>query len=84
MCEDVRKDIAAETIEDPAFVFDKASQERDGRTLLKLLNETWLGVPESRGAHRLAGFGVLCDLCRCSEGGSCLELEFEEDGEEGS
>lgn len=31
--------------------------------LADLLNEGWIGIPESLAAHSLPGFGVLCDLC---------------------
>ncbi len=60
-------------LEDPLAAFDQfAAQRSEG--LVHLLSETWFGIPESRDAHALPGFGVLCDLC--SEAGV---LEPEED-----
>ena len=46
--------------------FTKAVESKDHKALLRILNSTWFGVPESTGAWSLRGFGVLCDLC--SEG----------------
>ena len=47
----------------PAARFQVAVSSKDAGTVVLLLNETWFGIPESRDAHGLPGFGALCDLC---------------------
>ena len=36
---------------------------QDIEYLIRILNGTYFGIPESLSAHALPGFGVLCDLC---------------------
>lgn len=60
--ESIREDIEREQQEDPLTSFDRMVAAKD-RTLARLLNQVWFGVPESRDAHDLTGFHLLCDLC---------------------
>ncbi len=62
-CEDVRKSLKDGP--DPVAGFDKAFIGRDIDVMLKILNETWFGIPESRSVVEGLGraFGELCDLC---------------------
>jgi len=75
VCEDIRGEIAVGgKPECPLESFDAALQKQDGLTIVRLLNETWFGIPESTECWNLEGFGVLCDLC--SEA-YCLDPELE-------
>jgi hypothetical protein len=47
----------------PVMEFDEAARVRDHNSLIRLLNATWFGVPESKEARTLPGFMDLCDLC---------------------
>jgi hypothetical protein len=47
----------------PVMEFDEATRTRDYATLVRLLNATWFGIPESSEAQTLPGFRDLCDLC---------------------
>lgn len=60
-CEQIRKGITSPLL--PQMEFDDAATKRDATTLVKLLNQTWFGVPESYESRSLPGFFVLCDLC---------------------
>jgi hypothetical protein len=75
-CDMIREKIEHETKLDPLQAFDKAVKEKDGKTLLSLLNATWFGLPESMETHQLDGFGALCNLCSESY---CLGLDEEEE-----
>lgn len=47
-------------------VADRAEAARAGRdheTFAAILNEAWMGVPESTSCWEIPGFGVLCELC---------------------
>lgn len=65
LCEQYRKDIKqAAGAADPVATFDRAVTERDAKVVLKILGETWIGVPEDRDlVNSLPGFFALCDLC---------------------
>ena len=58
----IREEIERETIDDPLKCFDQFVEQRS-EGLAHLLGEVWFGIPESRDAHSLPAFGVLCDLC---------------------
>lgn len=73
-CRDIREEIHDDA-HDPVAAAMKAHIDRDGPALWSIFNATWFGVPESRGAHGLPGFGLLCDLC--SEGGVLEEGDQE-------
>lgn len=70
----VRDDIAKEYSKgiptDPADLvencFTKAGREvtdLSANTLVGILNETWMGMPEAFSVRSEPGFNVLCDLC---------------------
>ena len=61
-CEVVRRRIVRETTTDPVEDFDRFLNEENS-LMPVLLNRVWFGVPKSADAHRLPGFGILCDLC---------------------
>lgn len=71
ICDIVREAVKEETVNDPLDCFDQFLEQRSGG-MVTLLNQVWFGVPESRDAHSLPGFGILCDLCSESY---CLEDE---------
>lgn len=62
-CDLVRERIESKTIDNPLECFDQFYEQKNGNALVSILNQTWFGVPESRDAHSLPGFGALCDLC---------------------
>lgn len=47
---------------DPVWEAEQAKSTRDVSGLARLLNGTWMGVPESTECWGIPGFGVLCDL----------------------
>lgn len=59
-CATLRREIG--TLDAPR-VASNARFNQDTATMLKILNETWLGMPESIEVHSIPGFRVLCDLC---------------------
>ena len=62
-CKVVEDQIKAEPDSgDPVDKFKAALEARDWELARRILSATWFGVPESRGAYGLPGFGVLCDL----------------------
>lgn len=63
LCELERKRITEKNTKDPIEEFDLAASNKDHETLVRLLNQTWFGVPESTGCWSIPSFGVLCDLC---------------------
>ena len=72
MCKQVRKEITSPLL--PQLEFDEAALNRNPDVIVKLLNQTWFGVPESYESRSLPGFFVLCDLCSESwvfEEGDC-------------
>lgn len=61
-CKHFRGQIMAESKGDPVQRFDKSIADGDVPTLLGLLDETWLGVPESTDCWRITGFAEIVDL----------------------
>lgn len=77
VCEQAREEIRAQEKGlsiSPEERFDRALASLDWGALLTLFSATWVGIPESMGAHSIPGFGALCDLCSES-------WVFEEEGE---
>jgi hypothetical protein len=66
-CEVVREAIKQEASPDPLLQFKYAldfKRDEDIDTVLRILNQTWFGIPESRElVYRLVGFNALCDAC---------------------
>lgn len=63
-CEHVRKAIVDSGINpSPVEEFDRAIASNDHNALIRLLNQTWFGIPESYDSRELPGFFPLCDLC---------------------
>lgn len=46
----------------PASAFEKALAEKDYATIYTLLQEAWMGVPESTSCWRITGFAEAVDL----------------------
>jgi hypothetical protein len=74
VCESVRNAILRDSRLPGVVRFDAAVAVRDADVLLRLLNETWFGVPESEYVRGEAGFFELCDLCEGIDRG---EEEFD-------
>jgi hypothetical protein len=62
-CEVVRSDIRKKATELGVARFDQAVESRNAEMLVRVLNETWFGMPETMSVRSEPGFGVLCDLC---------------------
>jgi hypothetical protein len=63
-CEVVRQKILSTKPHNPVLIFDTAANDPiDTALLIRLLNETWFGLPESASVRKLPGFYALCDLC---------------------
>lgn len=61
-CEHVRREIVATGGGDPVELFTLALRNGDVRTIVRLLNEAWFGVPESRDCWKIRGFTEAVDL----------------------
>lgn len=62
MSKEIRERIKENTPNDPEVLFNTYLKYKDPQ-MSTLLNDTWFGMPESKGIRRLPGFMVLCDLC---------------------
>jgi hypothetical protein len=47
----------------PVEEFNIAVKNENWNEVVNILNKTWFGIPESRDAHNIPSFHVLCDLC---------------------
>ena len=63
VCDRFRQEIAEMTEGDPVSDFDRMKEAKDGLGLVRLLNQTWFGMPESTEVRSFLAFGALCDLC---------------------
>jgi hypothetical protein len=61
-CERIRKAIRRDDPQPPVLKFDIALRTKDHATLMRLLNEAWFGVPESRNCWGIYGFSEAVDL----------------------
>lgn len=65
-CENVRDQIRqqyqAEALPDPVQIFDGALKAGNVSVLVKVLNQTWFGVPETTACWKFTGFPEVVDL----------------------
>lgn len=66
VCRDLRQSISDEYFKgfsgDFANLVSNAKENRE-YNILRILNETWIGMPESADVRKLRGFSILCTLC---------------------
>ena len=60
---DIFRDEIRQDNSDPIMVLDEAVNKQDIAVAVRILNETWFGIPESHDSRSLDGFFILCDLC---------------------
>lgn len=58
----VRENIKQKTKTNPIEDFQNALKENDHRTLDRIMNEAWFGVPESTNCWNIPGFKEMVDL----------------------
>jgi hypothetical protein len=61
-CTQVRKEIRKNFEGNPTAQFIEALEKKDVNKVNTLLNQTWFGVPESRGCWEIEGFNELIHL----------------------
>lgn len=61
-CKVIRKDISKKTVVDPVLEWDSELPKNNISKLYKLLNDAWVGVPETRSCWKIRGFKVACSL----------------------
>jgi hypothetical protein len=62
-CQVVRELVQSEyAFKDPVNAFCEALYLQDTGTLVKILNETWFGIPESNSHREIDGFNECCML----------------------
>jgi len=78
VCVKLRTQIAKRTQDDPQQLFKRYLQFKDAR-IADLLDEVWIGIPESIEVRGEPGFAVLCNLCSESYVLNCDMEEYDVD-----
>jgi len=59
---DVKRFILESTEKSPCTIFNHAIITKDHKTILDILNDTWLGIPAQLKGNDILGYMVLCQL----------------------
>ena len=61
-CEQMRQQIKVTSFDYPEVLFDIAITKQDTESIYVLLEQTWIGVPESHFCWQIPGFNTMVDL----------------------